>query len=244
MTTDPTARAQSTPAPVAVPEGGWREDDWFALSSGHAYLLQGDGRWEVFGAGRPLGISYAEVSFEEWAAEGKVEIVHAPREDAPRPEPDHEATVLPERFPRVQGRCPSCGRGSLMLASGGYVTCASFSCRDPEAASKVLDESNPEPVVAPLPTEAKEAVVAELRRRAAAFKGGNEGVRSAYLNAADLIDRLDLPAADQRARDEGTVRVPRRSIDWLRERNDVAKSKTNTDSNYVDAFLSMTGPAS
>jgi hypothetical protein len=41
-------------------------------------------------------------------------------------------------YPRVQGRCPACSLGSLFLASGGYVTCASLDCTDPMRASGLL----------------------------------------------------------------------------------------------------------
>jgi hypothetical protein len=41
-------------------------------------------------------------------------------------------------YPHVQGRCPACGRGSLFLASGGYLTCASLRCTDPTRASNLL----------------------------------------------------------------------------------------------------------
>jgi hypothetical protein len=47
-------------------------------------------------------------------------------------------TGLSEGFPVVRGYCPSCGRSSLFLGSGGYVTCAMHTCRDPGSASDLL----------------------------------------------------------------------------------------------------------
>ena len=41
-------------------------------------------------------------------------------------------------FPRVRGRCPSCGSDSLFLGSNGYVTCAVIGCKDPGAPTDVL----------------------------------------------------------------------------------------------------------
>lgn len=45
-------------------------------------------------------------------------------------------------FPKVQGKCPSCGRTSLFVGVGGYVTCASLECADPVAATKLLEDWN------------------------------------------------------------------------------------------------------
>lgn len=39
---------------------------------------------------------------------------------------------------KVQGQCPACGRESLFLGDGGYVTCAILECPQPEAASDLL----------------------------------------------------------------------------------------------------------
>lgn len=44
-------------------------------------------------------------------------------------------------FPTVQGRCPSCGKESLFLGSGGYVTCARIDCPEPDAASTLLEQT-------------------------------------------------------------------------------------------------------
>jgi hypothetical protein len=46
-------------------------------------------------------------------------------------------------YPHVQGRCPACGLGSLFLASGGYLTCASLRCTDPTRASNLLHADAP-----------------------------------------------------------------------------------------------------
>lgn|SRR5574338_118910 len=34
-------------------------------------------------------------------------------------------------FPKVAGRCPSCGLESLFLAVGGHITCAVIGCKEP-----------------------------------------------------------------------------------------------------------------
>jgi hypothetical protein len=41
-------------------------------------------------------------------------------------------------YPRVQGKCPACGGGTLFLGSNGYVTCSLIGCPDPCAPSDVL----------------------------------------------------------------------------------------------------------
>jgi hypothetical protein len=46
-------------------------------------------------------------------------------------------------YPHVQGQCPACGLGSLFLASGGYLTCASLRCTDPTRASNLLHADAP-----------------------------------------------------------------------------------------------------
>ncbi|WP_327376224.1 DUF6085 family protein [Streptomyces sp. NBC_01216] len=40
----------------------------------------------------------------------------------------------------VQGRCPACGKTSLFLGEGGYVTCARLDCLHPEAATELLEQ--------------------------------------------------------------------------------------------------------
>lgn len=42
-------------------------------------------------------------------------------------------------LPTVQGFCPACGKPSLFLGSGGYVTCARIDCPEPDAASTLLE---------------------------------------------------------------------------------------------------------
>ncbi len=42
-------------------------------------------------------------------------------------------------FPQVKGECPSCHRSSLFLGVGGYVTCASLDCKEPDAATALLE---------------------------------------------------------------------------------------------------------
>lgn len=45
---------------------------------------------------------------------------------------------VPALLPKVQGRCPKgCGR-TLILGSGGYITCSYNKCPEPDSASKLL----------------------------------------------------------------------------------------------------------
>ena len=43
-------------------------------------------------------------------------------------------------FPKVQGRCPACGKTTLFLGASGYVTCSLLRCPNPSAASDLLHE--------------------------------------------------------------------------------------------------------
>lgn len=62
--------------------------------------------------------------------------------DAAEAQPEPKS---PGIFPGVQGRCPACNGHSLILGSGGYVTCGYLECPDPEAATNLLE--NPAAVV-------------------------------------------------------------------------------------------------
>ncbi|WP_109000813.1 hypothetical protein [Streptomyces rishiriensis] len=46
-------------------------------------------------------------------------------------------------LPLVKGRCPACGRASLFLGNGGYVTCSVIECAEPDAASTLLEPAEP-----------------------------------------------------------------------------------------------------
>ncbi|MER5902974.1 hypothetical protein ABT150_23190 [Streptomyces mirabilis] len=54
---------------------------------------------------------------------------------------DRPASTAPlaAGLPLVQGRCPACGTAGLFLGSGGYVTCSSADCPEPDAATTVLE---------------------------------------------------------------------------------------------------------
>jgi hypothetical protein len=62
----------------------------------------------------------------------------APQSAAPSA-PVDRASVLREAAD-VRGRCPACGRESLFLGSGGYVTCRQLACPEPDAASTLLEQ--------------------------------------------------------------------------------------------------------
>lgn len=50
----------------------------------------------------------------------------------------------------VQGRCPACGKSSLFLGSGGYVTCARLDCPNPSAATDLLEQPDAVPMTVTL----------------------------------------------------------------------------------------------
>ncbi|MEU6674808.1 DUF6085 family protein [Streptomyces sp. NPDC046925] len=47
----------------------------------------------------------------------------------------------------VQGHCPACGRASLFLGEGGYVTCSIRECPQPDAVSELLADRETEHIV-------------------------------------------------------------------------------------------------
>lgn len=51
----------------------------------------------------------------------------------------------------VQGRCPACGKTSLFLGDGGYVTCSRLECPEPDAASTLLGQTPARDARPPLP---------------------------------------------------------------------------------------------
>jgi len=60
---------------------------------------------------------------------------------APSAPADQAASTAPLAcgLPHVQGRCPACSTAGLFLGSGGYVTCSSVDCPEPDAATTVLE---------------------------------------------------------------------------------------------------------
>jgi len=53
-------------------------------------------------------------------------------EEAPKPGPFGSACQ-----PRIEDRCPACGRGSLFIGTGGHLTCASLKCPNPAVTSAI-----------------------------------------------------------------------------------------------------------
>ena len=97
MTTDHTAHPAPTPAPVAVPEGGWQERDAVVVhydDGGHTVLgvwtRRGQSWQDSLGRYLPIPLSDDSDPVTEWVEQGmghgSVVYVHAPRENA-RPEP-------------------------------------------------------------------------------------------------------------------------------------------------------------
>jgi hypothetical protein len=41
-------------------------------------------------------------------------------------------------FPQVAGQCPACGKATLFMGEGGYLTCSLIDCPMPDAASRLL----------------------------------------------------------------------------------------------------------
>ena len=48
---------------------------------------------------------------------------------------------------RIEGRCPMCGKDSLFIAAGGYVTCAFIECPNPTGLSDIIGDTEIEHVV-------------------------------------------------------------------------------------------------
>lgn len=70
---------------TGTPRDGWRPGDWVVVTfdDGRPEIATFTGRvWEGI-----AGSWAAEVVDDEWLPDGRVVYVHAPREDAPRPEP-------------------------------------------------------------------------------------------------------------------------------------------------------------
>ncbi|MDJ0460621.1 hypothetical protein [Streptomyces sp. H27-C3] len=80
---------------------------------------------------------------------------HAERPTRPAGEQHRYDRATPQegRFPYrdVQGRCPACGKTSLFLGDGGYITCSRLECPEPDAASTALER---QPVRAAAPAAA------------------------------------------------------------------------------------------
>lgn len=41
-------------------------------------------------------------------------------------------------YPRLKGRCPSCGHETLFRGENGYITCSWLKCRNPAAAHDLM----------------------------------------------------------------------------------------------------------
>lgn len=70
-------------------------------------------------------------------ADAVVAVLPAPTDQAAAPVAS--TAPLAAGLPLVKGRCPACGHASLFLGSGGYVTCSIAECREPDAASTMLE---------------------------------------------------------------------------------------------------------
>jgi hypothetical protein len=188
MTTDPTAQPTPTPAPVAVPDR-----QAFRLRV-RAHLL--DRLADEF-PGIPFEerVALAESSANEllWAAQDYSER-HAPREDALRPESvtasDHHVFGA-ENFNELLDD---------VLA-------------DPEA-REAFEKAQGDPVTALLPSEATLMDALGRLDDMPGWWGGTEFRRAARQLAAGLAAGYTLPAADQRARNEGPARL-RIENGWL-----------------------------
>jgi hypothetical protein len=90
---------------------------------------QGDSATEDVG-GTTVRAVLAEILAEMTAPEQPAQDEALPSSTAP----------LASGLPLVKGNCPACGHASLFLGSGGYVTCSIAACREPDAASRVLEQ--------------------------------------------------------------------------------------------------------
>lgn len=67
-------------------------------------------------------------------------------------------------YPRVRGRCPSCGSESLFLGANGYVTCSVIGCKDPGAPTDVLAIGKVAAALPAAPEPSKDDVIEALQQ--------------------------------------------------------------------------------
>lgn len=243
MSTDDTT---PTPAPVAVPEGGWRDGDWLVLDDRGVWHGSDDGLLHDE-RGRVVDADYV-------FRRGHVVYVHAPREaygepndttqHAPRTEPVTaplpseaveverlrallaEATPLPWRS--VEGD----------LEGGSVVDYAAklFGSRAEDSTTTgrlflTLGRNDIDPERG---AEVVPAMTGDGPRAQA-----NADLIVAAVNALPVLLDL-LPAADQRARDEGTVREALRDLAqrWIDE-DDVTQWGDHTRNRCGRAVLEL-----
>lgn len=60
-----------------------------------------------------------------------------PDMDTPK-SPNEPFPTIPNGFPHVEGRCPSCHLSSLFLGDGGGITCGNLHCENPLAAGEAI----------------------------------------------------------------------------------------------------------
>lgn len=115
-------------------------------------------------------------------------VASAPKEEnlaVPSPDPD-----LGKHYPRLKGRCPSCGSDSLFRGHGGYVTCAVIGCKDPGAAYDMLSRES----AAPVASEVVQLLFAELPiGDLFTFNHDGDGVR--YRKSGQREYELAVPVA-------------------------------------------------
>lgn len=105
---------------------------------------------------------------------------------------DRAASTAPlaAGLPLVQGRCPACQRASLFLGSGGYVTCSSADCPEPDAATTVLEGGANWPAVRAAILREAADIAESLRQFKPAFGARNSAQVSENVGILRVADEL------------------------------------------------------
>lgn len=88
-------------------------------------------------------------------------------------------------LPLVQGKCPACGRTSLFLGDGGYVTCSIIDCPNPSAADELLCGDAATPLAR---AEAELADMTRDRNRQQWYVAENDRKRKVQRGRADQAE--------------------------------------------------------
>jgi hypothetical protein len=163
--TDPTAQPTPTPAPVAVPEGGWLTDD----------------EWRDFQAIPDQGYSHRSW-VNDRITERVTEAVHAPREAYGEPNDTTQHAPRPEPVTARDHHVPGAENFNALLDDV---------LANPEA-REAFEAAQAEPVTAPLPSERERRALGTLL--AGVVDGGVDSVADAILAAGYRRPSGDEPA--------------------------------------------------
>ncbi|MFJ4552101.1 hypothetical protein ACIP4X_23305 [Streptomyces sp. NPDC088817] len=117
-----------------------------------------------------------------------------------------------DHMPKVQGSCPACGRESLFLGGGGFVTCAMLSCPKPDAPTDAL-ENPPRDVDDRGRTDCTTALAGALERARRA-RDAYETLRADVVTAAKYIAQQQRLGRIARSSRSSPPTRPARSPKW------------------------------